>query len=120
MSGTLFEWGFPRQEIAIFIYTSTLLYLDKKMNSSKIAVISLCVTVFVGMGLIFVQAQGDWGYDPYTGEPLTNLELTDGERLILHELSSQQSLIFGAIGASLVASLASIVSLMQISRRIAG
>jgi hypothetical protein len=77
-----------------------------------LAILALIFTT-IGIGYSFAENE-DWNFDPVTGDRIYR-ESSGG-----CDCSGLVILIYGAIGAGLVSALASIVTLMQVSRRLVG
>ncbi len=109
-------------------------------NSQTMLVVLLVIGLAVGAGAGYFMGPGgddnsehwyDSGYDagfitgqtsaviPWGSDPPDDFSNTD-IRDLKDDVSGLYTLVYGAIGASLIAALAAIVSLMQTSRQLAG
>ena len=76
--------------------------------------LTILAIVFTTLGVGYSFAENsDWNFDPITGDRIYN-ENSSGDCACVGLLT----LVYAAIGASLVSALASIVTLMAVSRRI--
>jgi len=77
-------------------------------------ILILLSIIFATIGIGNSLANEDWNFDPITGDRIYNDDSGGCN------CAGLVTLIYGAIAAGLVSALASIVTLMQITRRVAG